>query len=108
MPATGSAFPGGQSPRVGFFRAAQLLVSDVTGCTAPFADVDVADTVEVEDAVEAMLELEFWRDRFLRGPAFPNISELKGLLPLDGHPSLVVAGWKAEATAVIGVHLGPY
>lgn len=93
---------------MGFFRADQLLVSDVTGCTAPFADVDVADTVEVEDAVEAMLELEFWRDRFLRGPAFPNISELmKGLLPLDGHGSLVVAGWKAEATAVIGVHLGP-
>ena len=101
MPATGSAFPGGHNPRVGFFRVAQLLVSD-TGCTAPFAVVDVADIVEVDDAVEAMLELEFWRERVLRCPPFPNISELKGLLPLDVHPSLVVAGWKEEATAVIG------
>lgn len=100
IPATGSAFPGGHSPRVGFFRVAQMLVSD-TGCTAPFAVVDVADIVEVDDAVEAMLELEFWRDRLLVGLAFPNISELKGLL-LGVHPSFVVAGWKAEATAVIG------
>lgn len=91
MPATGSAFPGGHKPRVGFFRVAQLFVSD-RGCTAPFAVVDVADMVEVDDAVEAMLEVEFWRVRFLRAPAFPNISELKGLLPLDVHPALVVAG----------------
>lgn len=43
---------------MGFFRAAQLFVSD-TGCTAPFDCVDEADMVDVEDAVEAMLELEF-------------------------------------------------
>lgn len=34
MPVAGSDFPGGQSPRVGFFRAAQLLAS-AGGWTAP-------------------------------------------------------------------------
>lgn len=77
---------------MGFFRAAQLFVSD-TGSTAPFECVDVADMVDVEDAVEAMLELEFWRERFLRGP---------NILISSVHPSLVVAGWNEEATAVIG------
>lgn len=68
MPVAGSALPGGHNPRVGFFRAAQLaavLLLSTGGCTAPLpllpGCVEVAPIVEVEDAVEAMDELEFCR-----------------------------------------------
>lgn len=72
MPVAGSALPGGHSPRVGFFRAAQLLVvPSAGGCTAPLplplpvplllACVELADIVEVEEADEAIDELEFCR-----------------------------------------------
>lgn len=66
MPVAGSAFPGGHSPRVGFFRAAQLAASVPGACTAPFACgccdcCGVAEMVLVEEAVDAMDEDEFWR-----------------------------------------------
>lgn len=58
MPVAGSALPGGHKPREGFFLAAQLVESAEV-CPAPLAWVDVAEMVDVEDAVEAMDELEF-------------------------------------------------
>lgn len=65
MPVAGSAFPGGQRPRLGFFLVAQPLAS--TGaCTAPFTALGVVVTVDVEEAAEEIEELEFCRCAVLR------------------------------------------
>lgn len=86
MPVAGSAFPGGHNPRVGFFRAAQLLVVELLsagGCTAPLplvlACVEFADMVEVDDAADAIDELEFCRWTVFR--AGVNISEPDPFIP---------------------------
>lgn len=68
MPVAGSAFPGGQSPLVGFFRAAQLPASD-DDALVPFVCAELAETVEVEELVEAMEDEEFCRWTDFRGPA---------------------------------------
>lgn len=57
MPVAGSAFPGGQRPRDGFFRTAQLESPDVT--LVPFVCTDDAETVDVEELVDASEEDEF-------------------------------------------------
>ena len=69
MPVAGSAFPGGQSPLVGFFLTAQLPGSGGAGAT-PFVCTGGAVTVAVEDVelVEASEEDEFCRCTLLRGP----------------------------------------
>lgn len=101
MPVAGSALPGGQSPRVGFFRAAQLFASVPGACTAPFVwgccdGCDGADMVLVEDAVEARDEDEFWRWAVLRGPGvnilLTSCSDMVAPkpLPLVVHPILVL------------------
>ena len=65
MPVAGSAFPGGQRPLAGFFRAAQLPASAAVG-TTPFVCTEGAVTVDVEavelvELVEAIDEDEFCR-----------------------------------------------
>lgn len=72
MPVAGSAFPGGQSPRVGFLRVAQLAVSPFEDTLVLFVCADDAEIVEAEDAVEAIEDEEFCRCTVLRGPG-PNI-----------------------------------
>lgn len=78
IPVAGSALPGGHNPRVGFFLAAQLLavVLSAAGCTAPFplllGWVELADIVEVEEAFEAIDELEFCRWTVLRSISVPD------------------------------------
>lgn len=96
MPVAGSALPGGHNPRVGFFRAAQLavVVLSAGGCTAPplplvlplplpllLGAVELAERVEVEEAVEAIDELEFCRWTVLRADAGVNISEPEPFIP---------------------------
>lgn len=109
MPVAGSDFPGGHRPRVGFFRAAQLPASVPGGCTAPLVwGWDGAERVDIEDAVEAMDEEEFWRWAVLRGPGVNILvtsSEFMAPKPLPSelHPRRVL-GWKevrGGATAVI-------
>lgn len=80
IPVAGSALPGGQSPRVGFFRAAQLLAVELSagGCTAPLplllGWVGLAEMVEVEEEeeFEAIDELEFCRCTVLRSISVPE------------------------------------
>ena len=112
-PVAGSALPGGHSPRVGFFRAAQLPISPVGGWTAPpFRWVVGANTVEVDEAeaVEAMEEEEFCRCAVFRGPGANILPASSGFAaaaksplpppPLDVH----LLDWKEVkgcATAVI-------
>jgi len=60
IPVAGSALPGGHSPRVGFFRVAQLPASDEFALV-PFVCVEDAEIVEVEELVEAMEDEEFCR-----------------------------------------------
>jgi hypothetical protein len=105
MPLTGSALPGGQSPRVGFFRTAQLPDSpDVM--LVPLVCAEDADMVEVDEFVEAMDEEEFCRWTVLRGPE-ANILVPSSLFmaarPLSSAAPHVVFGWndKGGATAVI-------
>jgi hypothetical protein len=67
MPVAGSALPGGQSPRVGFFRTAQLPDSpEVT--LVPLVCAEEAEMVDVDELVEASEEDEFCRCAVLRGP----------------------------------------
>lgn len=58
MPVAGSAFPGGQRPRVGFLRTAQLPESP-DDTLVPFVCAEEADMVEAEEFVEAREEDEF-------------------------------------------------
>ena len=69
MPVAGSALPGGHSPRVGFFRAAQLPDSGAVG-VVPFACTEgaVSVAVEVVELVDASEEDEFCRCTVFRGP----------------------------------------
>jgi hypothetical protein len=64
-PVAGSALPGGHSPRLGFFRVAQMSPFAVDGRVAPFAapGAEGAMVVEVDEAesVEAMEDEEFCR-----------------------------------------------
>ena len=65
MPVAGSALPGGQRPRAGFFRCAQLPESTgVAGAPFVCAAGAVIVAVEVEELVELVEEIdeaEFWR-----------------------------------------------
>lgn len=78
-PATGSTFPGGHKPLVGFLRTAQLpasagpiFVGAVT--EVPFVPADdAADMVDVDELVDAREEAEFWRTSCFRGPPDANI-----------------------------------
>jgi len=70
MPVAGSALPGGQRPRAGFFRVAQLPSDDVA-LLAPFVCAEVMVEVEVVDEVElveAREEDEFCRWTVFRAP----------------------------------------
>ena len=110
MPVAGSALPGGQSPRVGFFRTAQLPDSpEVT--LVPLVCAEEADIVDVDELVEASEEDEFCRCAVLRGPE-ANILVPSSLFmvarPLSSAELHVVLGWndKGGATAVMGGNRG--
>lgn len=108
IPVAGSALPGGQSPLVGFFRAAQLPGSVATGvaplvCTDDAVIVDAVEFVEVVDEIEVE---EFCRWAVFLGPGVNILLTSSDMpprpLPLDVHP-IRVLGWndKGDATAVI-------
>ena len=99
MPVAGSALPGGQSPRAGFFRCAQLAESTgvaaaplVCAAGAVMVEVEVEELVEL---VEAIDDEEFCRWTVFRG-AGVNIlltsSELIAPKPLllEVHPMRVL------------------
>ena len=96
-PVAGSALPGGQSPRLGFFREAQPpdSAADTPVPLVPFVCAEDADMVDVVELLEAMEEEEFWRWTDLRGPG-ANIlltsSEFMAEkpLPLELHPMRVL------------------
>lgn len=57
-----SAFPAGHNPRVGFLFAAQFPASPPLEETLVLlVCTEVAEMVDVPDALDAMDELEFWR-----------------------------------------------
>lgn len=72
-PVAGSAFPGGHSPRAGFFLAAQAAGSPFDDTLVLLDCIDDADIVDVEEAVDAMEEEEFCRETGFRGPDAANI-----------------------------------
>jgi hypothetical protein len=104
IPVAGSALPGGHRPRVGFFLTAQ--VESDGGCTAPLGWVVLADMVDVEDAVEAMDELEFCRWAVFRGPGANILLTSSELIPNPLLPLFHPLGWnellRGGTTAVIG------
>ena len=104
IPVAGSAFPGGQSPLVGFFRTAQLPDSpDVM--LVPFVCAEDAEMVDVEEFVEASDEDEFCRWAVLRPEAniFVPSSLFMAARPFSSAAPHDVFGWndKGGATAVI-------
>jgi len=106
IPVAGSALPGGQSPRVGFFRTAQLPDSpEVT--LVPLVCAEEAEMVDVDELLDANEEDEFCRCAVLRGPE-ANILVPSSLFmaarPLSSAAFHVVLGWndKGGATAVMG------
>lgn len=97
IPVAGSALPGGQSPRAGFLRCAQLPESTGVGAT-PLVCAAGAVIVEVEEfveLVEAIDEEEFCRWTVLRGPGVNILLTSSELiapkpLPLEVHPMRVL------------------
>ena len=85
IPIAGSDFPGGHSPRVGFFRAAQLPTSDEVPLV-PLVWADAADIVDVEEAVEAIEDAEFCRCSVFRGPLLNILLISSGFIAVKPFP----------------------